>query len=837
MSSNPPRLVARLAVWCFLAAVIVVSSWTVVQTAATWIVKGVFFWDAKSANFLWWEFGHPWLVALILLISIGLSVLVWPAPSHRTQSHTTIRMVLWVLALLVASVSSIGLVRGGSGLASIARGNYELDRAPISILWLEFDGIRLLWLGFVLAIYVFFIYLGVAYRAHSRNSGRGTWVGTNRVAFDSKRALDAIDGVRMDPWQREFFIDLMTDAAQRVNRIRETVEPLTRSTIVRTRYELDLSGARKKILVLGKKKAKKLRRTSVTVPIFATTRGQLEDRLRIWVGPDRPLDTLPTVDAVAYTAAVVRSGISAAGPDALAAYLDRRLEPQVVGFLGRSGVIAQLTREEQSADALVFARLLSGILQLPHVDEKPLYRVVLLLSVLYQSYPFIVSLPVSEIVDASGWDAATITVERRTTPSLAVPSFGALWRDARSWWARDRRAALVRFGRFGRGKLMDQVRLLFGVRSNRLAHSLGNATRARSYHLEVAGPEHTYLARQTVENIKGWEEDVELLDRIQAQASPAVGQRHSHLYIRGGERFLGRFRYSVAFFERTPGSMAVAFMAAASSLFLSVIVAIQEVSIRQTGDPTSASSFVPPSGDLFQILFAFPIVAAASGALRPDRSQWGGVLSARVANLITIAASLAAMWVSYLGFAIRVEARPRVWLLLILVLAIVAASCLGSWILRVRIHARFIDPLVDEDLDAIAGTYSPVATAPQRSVKRATALAAAAANSPDSELLNAALEESRLGPSVWVVPELWQSRPWVVPASFLAAILEREELKIAINLGILTVDVLPPGRRAAYAQSTYLKVPAGTASRVLHKVIAALDPKGEGVNSSSPSSD
>jgi hypothetical protein len=822
------RLLPRLILWCVLAAAVVTSGWTIIQTAATWIVEGIFFWDAKSAYFLWWELPHPWLVAVLALVSVGLATLAWPAPTRRTQSHTTLRIVLWVVALLIASISVVGLVRGGSGLASILRGDFELTRAPMSILWFEIDSVRLFWVGLVSAVYVFIVYLGVAYRAHVRHAGRGTWVGVSRVAFDSKRAMDSIATFRIDKWQREFFIDLMTDAARRVDRIRETVEPRTRSTIVRTQYSLDLRGSRKKFRPPGSERAgeraKRRRRGFVTVPIFATTRGQLEDRLRIWVGVDKTVETLPSVEAVAYTAAVVRSGINAAGPEALDAYLKQQpgLEPQIVGFLGRSGVIAQMSREEQSADALVFARLLAAILRLPHRDESALYRVVLLLSVLYQSYPFIVTIPAAEIVDMSGIHSATVTVERRTTPSLALSSVDALWRDIRSWWRRDRKAAILRLGRFGRGKLMDQVRLFFGVRSNRLAHSLGNATRARSYHLEVAGQEHTYLARQTIENIKGWEEDVELLDRIQAQASPAVGQRHSHLYIRGGERFLGRFRYSVAFFERTPGSMAVAFVAAASSLFLSLVVAIQETVLSDARLADAADPPAPQSGDLFQILFAFPIVAAASGALRPDRSQWGGVLSARIANLVTIVVSLTAVWVSYLGFGIEGEVRPRVWLFLILALAVVAASCLGSWIMRVRIHSRFIDPIVEDDLDAIAGTYSPVTAGPPGWAEKAAVRSSQ--NVPDaSELLNSALEESRLGPSVWVVPELWQSRPWVVPEDFLATIADWDEIKVAINLGILTIDVLPPGRRVAYAQTAYRRVPEGTASDVLAKVISALE--------------
>lgn len=827
-----------LIVWATALAGATVASWALVQTAATLVIRGMFIWDIAEGYFLWWEIEHPVLIVVALVEAIVVMAVVWPRPRPRTQSHTWLRIGLWTLSTAIAATCVLGLVRGGSGLSSMLHGDFELTRRS-AMLWFveieDFDllGIRVhvvpsLWLGVVLAGYLFLLYLGLAYRAHTRHSGRGAWTGVDPSPVDVSEVRRAADGYAVGEWQRDLFIDMLTDASRRVQRIGERISPNTRSTSIRSTYEIGLEGAPDS--------------GDIVVPVFATSRGQLEDGLRVTRADDDPLVPLVSTTVTAYTLAVVRSGIRAAGARAFRAYRadGERLEGAIVRHLARTYSIASRPEAEQRADARAFAALLLAVLELPKRDEKPLYRVVLLLSALYQSYAVAVSVPAADLEQTVAGPRATIVVERRTTPSLVIASWETLLLDAsNAWRRRGLLYALGRFSRFARGKLMDQIRLAFGVRSNRLAHSLGNATRTTSFHLEFAGPEHTYMARQAVENIAGWEDDLDLVERIRARASPAVGQRHSHLAIRDGERFLGRFRYSVAYFERTPGSMAIAFVAAASALLIAVIVALRETALLESAllDDGGAVDDSAASLAVFQILFAFPIVGAASGALRPDRSQWGGVLSARVANLITILVSLVALWVSFLGFGISEEARPRVWLLIIFFLGIVAVACLGSWLMRLAVHARFIDPFHDDELEGVAGVLA--APVPGRfsrwlarrgrqritTTRRARRWRRRAVKLRTRSIaMQSALAEVRLGPSVWVVPELWESRPWALPQSFLRVTpLGPDEQKVAINLGVITIDAVAPENRTRVADSLSVTAHAGTAASLMRKVIAAID--------------
>lgn len=824
---TPEDRKAALLSWATLLALLLVASWTIVQTSATLVAHGRFLWESPTVYFLWWTwdvtFAAPGLVATVCLL---LMWLVWPPLEGRAESRTSERIVLWLAIVSLTLTCIIGLVRSGSAVASMIRGSFDVgdETFPFILEQYATSWTQLFWLGLVVAVYLFLLHLTVSYRVHGHHAGRGVWGVERAVPVASTEQIAAIGRYKVRRKQRELFIDLLTDGPQRISRIHEFVRPYTRSTAVRSLYSIDL--------------AKAPTRGQVVLPVFATARGELEDGLVVSRDGGRPLPTLPSSDAAAYTAAVVRSAIKAAGGRAWAVYLaDPSLEREVLGFLSRSSAVAMMDEADQHEDALRFAQLLESILRLPGKRESPLYRAVLLLAALYQSYPHVVSVGPDDIDETVAGRSITIAVDRRTTPALTLASWRRLFEGARVYARRRRswRSAIAYLLRFGRGKAMDQVRLVFGVRSNRLAHSLGNATRAQSYHLEFAGPEDTYMARQRIENIKGWEEELELIASAQARAAPALGQRHSHLHIRNAGRHLGRFRYSVAYFERTPGSMAIAFVSAASSLLISVIVAFGSEFAAASGDVTTSGVDTGNGSSLFELLFAFPIVGAAAGALRPGRSQWGGVLAARVANLVTIAVSVIALWLSFLGSTVDEAALPRMWLLVILVLAVVTIACLGSWLMRIAVHSRFVNPRDDDDEAAIAGVFSPEsvplrarpAVRSARRARRARALIARpkpVRRTRSGDALSDALGEVRIGPSVWVVPELWESRPWALPRGFKTLALHPDELKVAINLGVLTIDAIPPGFRAEVVEHLSVHLKKGAAARLLARVIEALDP-------------
>lgn len=813
----------RLTTWTVVLAAAVVSAWSIAQTLIGYVAQGRFL-SLPPVRFLWWTFDVWAIVPLAVLVaSLFVMWLVWPRPPGRMQSRTGMRILLWlaIVGLLVAC--TIQVLTAGSSLWAMLRGSEVPAGLIVASIGSTSVGLtHLAWLGFVFVSYLFGIYLGMSYRSHVRNSGRGIWGAEGRTSRVASSELVAIGRFRVSDWQRELFIDLLTDGPKRITRIQERVRPYTRSTAVHSEYSIRLVG----LPTSG----------HVVIPVFATARGQLEDGLKISRPRELPLISMVSVDSSLYAAAIVRSCIGEAGEAARDAYQNGPLKRRVVGYLRRSTALQTMSPAQQRSDALAFARLLAAILALPTQNESPLYRAVLLLSALYQSVPNVVSIPAQSVERTAMGPTVEILVDRRTTPSLTITSYRTLLRDFREQRQLGVRKAFKRLVRFMRGKAMDQVRLWFGVKSNRLAHSLGNASRALSYHLEFVGQEDTYMARQMVENLSGWEEDQELFERVQARASPAVGQRHSHLHIWNGGRHLWRFRYSVAYFERTPGSMALSFVAAASALLISVIVALREGGLQTLGDDSSS---------LFEILFAFPIVSAAAGALRSGQSQWGGVLSARVANVVTIIASLVGLWLSFLVADVDDSARPRVWLFVILVLAVVTAACLGSWVMRIFIHSRFVDPTEDDETDSVAGIFEPstalswwegrkVLRRARRRVRRgarpgatakitSTRQARRSRRRVHKSTIGDALRGARLGPSIWVVPELWESRPWPLPKGFRAMSLSPDERKIAISLGILTIDAVPPGSRGLIVDRQSEPARHGTAARLMERVIRSLE--------------
>jgi hypothetical protein len=344
------------------------------------------------------------------------------------------------------------------------------------------------------------------------------------------------------------------------------------------------------------------------------------------------------------------------------------------------GVLRQLARfpprDNRLPDLRALARLSRSIMGIEGRLRHPenLYVVVRLLHRFHQSHP--VTIVVASDVDSEGGSGRSTLVEvrRRVVPISTSLRPQDYWRLV----VLESGSALAVF-RVGLNKLTSLVRHFFGVRSSALSFPLTNAGRARSYHLEFKGPADTYMARQGFEDLRG--SPLGILGVPQESAlSPARGQRHSHLYIRDGDPWLSRrVRYRVSYFERTPGSMAIAFAAAASALLISIVISWNQALLVKETDASG----------LLQLLFAFPVATAAAGVVLQSRARWGGVLSARIANMVTFAATLGALWVSSLPSTF--DALPKVWFAIIGVLAFVAAACLGSWIVRLFVHAKFLD--------------------------------------------------------------------------------------------------------------------------------------------------
>lgn len=192
--------------------------------------------------------------------------------------------------------------------------------------------------------------------------------------------------------------------------------------------------------------------------------------------------------------------------------------------------------------------------------------------------------------------------------------------------------------------LLDRMRKVFGVRPNTFVLPLQKADLCKSYHLEFMGPEGTYLARQ---RIVDWSDESESYGRLRAR----FGQRYAHLYIRASAKSdgsskdplpLARARIELSFFERPPGSLGAATLAALACAVLILV--------------GGRIAYVPdaPRGDLVAVLLAFPGIAAAWVGLDRSTGAFGGTLAARLSAAMTLIVAL-------VGTAMYLRAVPRLF--------------------------------------------------------------------------------------------------------------------------------------------------------------------------------
>jgi len=228
---------------------------------------------------------------------------------------------------------------------------------------------------------------------------------------------------------------------------------------------------------------------------------------------------------------------------------------------------------------------------------------------------------------------------------------------------------------------VELLRSASGIRTTKFYFPLESADRASSYHLEFQGPDGTYLANQAVLEYPSGVDAVERNSQLPVIFQKRLGQRHAHLYVRGGRRFESRYvRYT--FFERMPGSVGPA----AVSAFAAWVVIWIAVLSSGGGFATPPAG---PTSDLVAVLFAFPPIAAAWAGVGVQGGLRGGVLVARASLGVTILlSSLAALL--YLigplefddeGWLAWLTARVQ-WGLVTGAATINFIAALGSWFFR-----------------------------------------------------------------------------------------------------------------------------------------------------------
>lgn len=237
--------------------------------------------------------------------------------------------------------------------------------------------------------------------------------------------------------------------------------------------------------------------------------------------------------------------------------------------------------------------------------------------------------------------------------------------------------------------LRNSTRRLLGVQSALVSYPLVNSRRAQSFHIEIKGPEGTYLGRQRVvtqpNNI-----EVDLND-VRCAMQPRFGQRHSHLYVHNAVELRNAY-FENHFFERVPGSIGRATITSLAAFILITLCALTKLDV---GYVTGT--------DLLAVLLAAPAVAAGWAGLGGGDRITGESLVARVAQIETFVMSLFTAWLFAAlpkahhphdhGFSIvKVNEDPWGWLWLLVVLSQGAALlAIGAcWGFRSAVQEHFV---------------------------------------------------------------------------------------------------------------------------------------------------
>ena len=307
-------------------------------------------------------------------------------------------------------------------------------------------------------------------------------------------------------------------------------------------------------------------------------------------------------------------------------------------------------------------------------SEEFVYEAVKLLAELLRRYAVILEINRNEFEVTSRGVTARITTTRRVLAPHSEVRVSQIWAFFRGAPLTSLPSFVARLFRAPRalGYVVERaivaMRHIAGIGSNVIRHPLGNAARTPSYHLELKGSRphvHGEAGHRTPGAKRSGTSGLRDLDALgrTAPLAPLHPQRAAVFQEYAVQRHV---------FRTQPGSLAIAFIAAASSLVVSSVLAIRQLqaievatgneievneqSALENGtkfDPSAIDHWqiaasLPDQSGLLQILLSFPIVVIVASTVIRSRDPWGGVLSARISNLITVLLSLAALWVSSL---------------------------------------------------------------------------------------------------------------------------------------------------------------------------------------------
>lgn len=429
------------------------------------------------------------------------------------------------------------------------------------------------------------------------------------------------------------FLDAIAYPTAIFDRITETATPWHRSIILRSTYTVAL-----RVQSIPEEGP------DLVVPLFLFPKGQLQDGLRVYDSNEKRLSTLPRPALLAYALAVARDLARSCGVSFFAHYLDQ-VEPEVVDLWSRESA----SSEEEIAT--VVGKLDSD--QAESGRDETRAALGALIAYLSQYHPISVGVPRALLNERMWPDTFRFRIEHRIIPTI----------------------------RYGTGieNIAVWLRFAMGVRLNRFRVPIPNATRTMSYHLEVAGPDGTYLAAQELGGVAH-------SDASRVRMQPRRAQRRAHLYLQDLEYASEDAAFQVGFFERSPGALAKTTAAGWSAFVLIAALA----AIRQVPGLDAVGLYAPQPSPLASSvlagLLAFP--AAITAWNRTGTPTHPSLLSRFLSFAIILESLVAFVWTVVALDALQ-SGGATLWASLTLVALLVALLSSFSWLLRLAYEFRF----------------------------------------------------------------------------------------------------------------------------------------------------
>lgn len=458
----------------------------------------------------------------------------------------------------------------------------------------------------------------------------------DRLFDDNGHTALTVDHVRV-------FLGGIVATREFIVRISEHVESFHRSYLVRSTFSLRLDQLDSPIDV------EEPDELDFVVPLFLPTKRGLIDGVKVTNGKGNRVSTIDSDAQLTFIAAVLRFVIrNNVGVPAYRDYIanNRKLERETLKVVART----QVTDDDLS-------QVTAALLALPGQDRLYLQVIADFVGELSKGRPISVAIPGAE-VRASRWPSTLrFVLERRLIPPTQPAPTGP--------------------DKLKYGPLLDHLRLALAVRLNRIYFPLSNAYRTPSYHLEIAGPDGTYLAAEQF-HVPKLSPTARLT--FDGGMQPRYGQRRSHLYLHRLEGPPGAYQFA-KFYERGPGSFAGATIAGVVSTVLIVVLALMNGSTNATVQ-SHITSVVPT-------LLALPVGIAAFVGLEASNGKRHPSLLSRFVVFTTAALSLTA-FVLAVGRGLNGATPQWAWQLLTWVSVSITVTSFLTWVLRLIVENWFV---------------------------------------------------------------------------------------------------------------------------------------------------